>query len=97
MLLGVGAKFALPDSPEAFGFLNEQEKTVVVHRLKYDVGTAHGTFDEHQEFQWKYVWRAVADYKLWLVVVVYWGSAIPIYGYVSRRIGSYRPSGEICI
>ncbi|KAL4944948.1 major facilitator superfamily domain-containing protein [Aspergillus oleicola] len=41
-----------------------------------------GSFNEHQAFNWKYVWSALRDYKVWLIVVVYWGSAIPIYGFI---------------
>ncbi|KAL4791067.1 major facilitator superfamily domain-containing protein [Aspergillus venezuelensis] len=82
VILGVAAPFLLPDSPESARFLNEDEKAILVHRLKYDTGTAHGTFNERQEFNWKYVWSALRDYKVWLIVVVYWGSAIPIYGFI---------------
>ncbi|KAL4903571.1 hypothetical protein BDW74DRAFT_185971 [Aspergillus multicolor] len=82
VLLGIAAPFLLPDSPESARFLNEDEKAILVHRLKYDTGTSHGSFDEHQTFQWKYVWAALRDYKVWLIVVVYWGSAIPIYGFI---------------
>ncbi|KAF5009273.1 hypothetical protein FDECE_4485 [Fusarium decemcellulare] len=82
VLIAVSAFFVLPDDPATCSFLTEEEKAIVDHRLKYDVGTHHGSFDAHEPFKWKHVWSALLDYKVWAVVVVYWGSAIPIYGFI---------------
>ncbi|KAF4459072.1 major facilitator superfamily transporter [Fusarium albosuccineum] len=82
VVIAVSAFFVLPDDPATCSFLTEEEKAIVDHRLKYDVGTHHGSFDAHEPFKWKHVWSALLDYKVWAVVVVYWGSAIPIYGFI---------------
>lgn len=80
VLIACSAFFLLPDDPASCSFLTDREKAIVVHRLRYDTGTTHGSVDAQQPFKWKYVWSALLDYKVWTVVVVYWGSAIPIYG-----------------
>lgn len=80
VLVACATPFVLPDDPATCSFLTEEEKAIVAHRLKYDSGTRHGSFDAQESFKWKYVWSALNDYKVWAVVVVYWGSAIPIYG-----------------
>ncbi|KAL4876349.1 major facilitator superfamily domain-containing protein [Aspergillus karnatakaensis] len=82
VLLGIAAPFLLPDSPDSARFLDAQERAIVKHRLKYDTGTERGAYSEEQAFKWKYVWSALRDYKVWLIVVVYWGSSIPIYGFI---------------
>ena len=82
VVLAAGAPWLLPDNPDTCGFLTAEEKAIVAHRLRYDTGTESGSVDANEGFKKKYVWAALLDYKVWLVVLVYWGSAIPMYGYV---------------
>lgn len=80
VLVGCSVKFWLPDSPSSCRFLSDHEKMIATQRLQYDIGTDGGKYNENQPFKWKYVREAVLDYKVWLIVVVYWGCAIPVYG-----------------
>ncbi|KAJ4302715.1 hypothetical protein N0V90_001605 [Kalmusia sp. IMI 367209] len=80
VLLGVLSPLYLPDSPEACKFLSEEEKKIVAHRLQMDTGTVNGSSKPDESFKWKYVLSAFKDWKVWTVVVIYWGSAIPVYG-----------------
>lgn len=82
VLIATAAPFVLPDDPATCSFLTAEEKAVVVHRLRFDTGTAAGAVDAHEGFRWAFVRAALLDYKVWCVVVVYWGSSIPIYGWV---------------
>jgi hypothetical protein len=60
--------------------LTEEEKRIVDARLRYDTGTSHGSYNLEETFQWKFIWRALMDWKVWAMIIVYWGVAIPIYG-----------------
>lgn len=82
VLIACSAPFLLPDDPATCSFLTEEEKAIAAHRLTYVTGTSHGSFDAEEAFKRKYVWTALLDYKVWGVLVVYWGSAIPLYGYI---------------
>ncbi|CAG9990621.1 unnamed protein product [Clonostachys byssicola] len=82
VLIALCAFFVLPDDPASCKFLTEEEKAIVAHRLRHDTGTTQGSYDASEKFQWKFVWSALSDYKVWAVVVAYWGSAIPIYGFI---------------
>ncbi|CAK7210088.1 hypothetical protein SBRCBS47491_000652 [Sporothrix bragantina] len=82
VLVGCSVKFWLPDSPSDCSFLSDDEKIIATQRLQYDIGTNGGRYNENQKFKWKYVRLALLDYKVWLIVVVYWGCAIPIYGFI---------------
>lgn len=90
VLIACSAPFLLPDDPATCSFLTEEERATVAHRLTYDTETSHGSFDAQEAFKWKYVWTALLDHKVWAVVVVYCGSAIPIYGKAISSIWSYR-------
>ena len=82
VILGVASPFCLPDDPDSCKFLTEAEKKIVTHRLQMDTGTVYGSNNLDESFKWKHVWSAFRDWKVWTVVVIYWGSAIPIYGLV---------------
>ncbi|CAH0017082.1 unnamed protein product [Clonostachys rhizophaga] len=82
VVIALCAFFVLPDDPASCKFLTEEEKAIVAHRLRHDTGTTQGSYDANEKFQWKFVWSALSDYKVWAVVVAYWGSAIPIYGFI---------------
>lgn len=80
VLISISAFFFLPDDPATCNFLTEEEKAIVAHRLRHDTGTGQSAYDLDEQFKWAHVWSALLDYKVWTVVVIYWGSAIPIYG-----------------
>lgn len=80
VLIGASVWWFLPNSPASCGFLTDREKMIVEHRLKHDTGNANSEYALDEKFQMKHVWAAFKDWKVWTMVLVYWGSAIPIYG-----------------
>jgi MFS family permease len=70
--------FVLHDFPETAKFLTEEERAFVVFRLKYRQDKkadedSRMKVAETEEFKWKYVWDAFADWQIWTNILVYWG------------------------
>lgn len=64
----------LHDFPETASFLTEEERAFVVYRLKYQGQTGGAQrVAQAEEFQWKYVGQAFADWQIWVNIFVYWG------------------------
>lgn len=91
VVAALAAFFLLYDFPETAGFLTEEERAFVVFRLKYQGsqppegpggdgcgggGGAGTRVAETDEFRWKYIRQAFADWQIWLNVVVYWGVSV---------------------
>ncbi|KAF2672682.1 major facilitator superfamily transporter [Microthyrium microscopicum] len=85
VLVAIMALFVLHDFPETATFLTEEERAFVVYRLKYQ-GQVRGAdesapqVEQAEEFKWKYVRQAFADWQVWCSIVVYWGIVCPLYG-----------------
>lgn len=73
VLIGVMIPWALPDSPETASFLTQEEKTIIIHRLRQDAGT-QAREDSSEKFQWKHFHAAFTDYRIYLGVIMYWGN-----------------------
>ena len=85
VVVAISAYFLLFDFPETAGFLTQEEKDFVVHRLKYQgqvdpssaaAGGGQGQgpqVAEADEFRWAYVWQAFSDWQIWVNIFVYWG------------------------
>ena len=81
VLVAILAFFVLHDFPETAKFLTEEERAFVVFRLKYqgqvgnkEQGTAGVA--QAEEFRWKYVRDAFADWQIWVNIFVYWGVSV---------------------
>ncbi|EGX95801.1 MFS nicotinic acid transporter Tna1, putative [Cordyceps militaris CM01] len=81
IVVAVVIPFVLPDSPETAKFLSDDEKAIVIHRLRHDSGTESGIVGTGEKFQWKYLIAAMLDWKLYLSIFIYWGHSIPIYAF----------------
>lgn len=77
VLFGVGSFWAVHDFPDNATFLSEQDRARVIRRLKMDQQSSA----EHEEFQMKYVWLAMKDYKMWLGMIIYMGADMPLYAF----------------
>jgi MFS family permease len=74
VLVAAGSAFLLHDFPETAGFLTEEERAFVVHRLKYQGQVVGGRrVAQAEEFRWRYVWDAFLDWQVWVNIWVYWG------------------------
>lgn len=74
VLVAFASFWLLHDFPETAAFLTEDERAFVVYRLRYQ-GQSAGAAQVAQadEFRWKYVGQAFADWQIWANVFVYWG------------------------
>jgi MFS family permease len=61
VVLAVISFWMVHDFPDLATFLTEEDRARVIRRLKLDQQSSA----EHEEFQMKYVWAALKDYKTW--------------------------------
>ncbi|KAK0761632.1 hypothetical protein N5P37_006585 [Trichoderma harzianum] len=80
VVAAVATPFLLPNDPMSCKFLNDTEKKHVVNRLREFQQTQRA--DESDPFKWEYFWQAFTDWKVWMSILVYWGNAMPIYGFI---------------
>jgi MFS family permease len=76
-VFGFASFWAVHDFPDEATFLSEVDRARVIRRLKLDKQSSA----EHEEFQMKYVWLALKDYKTWLGMLIYMGCDMPLYGF----------------
>lgn len=72
VLVAFASLWLLHDFPETAKFLTEEERAFVVYRLKYQ-GQSGQRVAQADEFKWKYVGQAFADWQIWVNIFVYWG------------------------
>ncbi|KAH6663996.1 major facilitator superfamily domain-containing protein [Plectosphaerella plurivora] len=78
VVVGAFMPWALPNSPTTASFLTAAEKQLVSSRLLQDMGSGTG---DKEKFQWKYLFAALTDWKIYLAVIIYWGNSISVYGF----------------
>lgn len=73
--------FVLHDFPDTASFLTPRERAWACHRLKYQ-GSLYSDrlVPESDKFEWKFVFRALTDWQLYLSLFMYWGIVCPLYG-----------------
>lgn len=82
VLVAFSAFFVIHDFPETASFLTPDEKAFVMHRLKYQgqeglpghpdaQGIVH--VEQAEEFEWKYIGQAFADWQIWVSIIICWG------------------------
>lgn len=76
VLTGFFVFWQLPNSPETASWLTPREKQFIRYRLEQDAGTTEGRVNTTDKFQFKYLIRALTDWKLWFTVFIYWGSTL---------------------
>ncbi|KAK4065835.1 uncharacterized protein Triagg1_8387 [Trichoderma aggressivum f. europaeum] len=81
VVVAVATPFLLPNDPMSCNFLNDTEKKHVVNRLREFQQAQHD--GESDPFKWEYFWQAFTDWKIWMSILVYWGNAMPIYGWLT--------------
>ena len=80
VVVGLSCSFLLPNDPASCKFLTEEEKMIVDYKLRYDIGTTRGSYNLEEGFQWKHLWAAIKDWKIYAMIVIYWASSISLYG-----------------
>lgn len=71
--IAVGAFFVMHDYPETAKFLNDDEKREVTRRLKLDRSSLA------DEFDMKFFWHALQDWKIWVHMFITIGIYTPLY------------------
>ena len=77
VLIGIASFWMVFDFPDEATFLTPEDKTRVLRRLKEDKQSSA----EHEEFQMKYFWASVGDWKTWLYATIYMGCDGPLYAF----------------
>lgn len=75
VLVSFAAPFAIHDSPAKAKFLTPAEKTEVERRLQADSGHLSNEFDV------KYVWQALGDWKIYIHMLICMAGFCPIYSF----------------
>jgi hypothetical protein len=70
----------LPDCPETASFLKEDEKEFIIDRIAVDTGTGQGHVTNNDKIRPHHVWSALREWKIWALIVVYWGNSVGVYG-----------------
>ncbi|KZT21600.1 MFS general substrate transporter [Neolentinus lepideus HHB14362 ss-1] len=77
VIAGAVSFWIIQDFPEDAKFLTEAERTVVIRRLQGDDQfSAAG-----EKLKLKYIWKSLADWKTWLMMIVYTGADGPLYAF----------------
>ena len=74
----------LPDSPETATFLEKHEREFLVNRLAAETGTGSGRVTNSDKITLQHVLSAFKEWKIWAMIVVYWGNSVGVYGYLSN-------------
>lgn len=74
IVAGLLVPFILPDSPVTARFLSAEEKAMILLRMEQDSGTSSGKVETAEKFQWKFVWAALLDWKIWFAIFIFWGN-----------------------
>lgn len=80
ILLSVVVLVALPDSPETAKFLTNSEKEFLINRLALDTGSGKGRVTNQDKIKWHHIRAGFSDWKVWAMILVYWGNSIGVYG-----------------
>ncbi|OCT44468.1 putative transporter [Cladophialophora carrionii] len=82
VLFALLAPFILVDDPSTAKFLSRDEADWLMYTIQVENGRGGTESQSAERFKWKYFWAAVQDWKVWVSILVYWGNAIPIYGFI---------------
>lgn len=77
VLFGIASFWAVYDFPTEASFLTNEDKYRVLRRLKDDKQSSA----EHESFQLAYFWSSVKDWKMWVGMVIYMGTTVPVYAF----------------
>lgn len=76
VLVGILALFVLVDFPATAGFLTPEERSYIVWRKKFD----NSSVGEEERFAMRHLLSALADWQVWLHILVYMSIIGPLYG-----------------
>lgn len=74
VVVAIAAYFLIFNYPSTARFLSEEEREIVKKRLEMDGDAAN-----EESFEWKWVWRAFTDVRVWLYAISFHALALPLY------------------
>ncbi|KAF3762680.1 MFS general substrate transporter [Cryphonectria parasitica EP155] len=77
IVIGVVSFWLVHDFPDVARFLSPEDRARVIRRLKLDQQSSAS----HEDFSMRYFWQALADWKMWLGMVIYMGCDMPLYAF----------------
>jgi predicted MFS family arabinose efflux permease len=77
IVIGVISFWMVHDFPDEARFLSDTDRARVIRRLKMDQQSSA----EHEDFQMRYLWQALRDWKMWLGMAIYMGCDMPLYAF----------------
>jgi MFS family permease len=90
IVVGFMSFWMVYDFPDEAKFLSDDDRARVLRRLANDQQASA----QHEDFQWKYLWQALRDWKTYLGCVIYMGPLMPLYSFsVSSRYELSREMG----
>ncbi|OAL53127.1 MFS general substrate transporter [Pyrenochaeta sp. DS3sAY3a] len=81
VLVGFLCPFILPNDPATAKFLSHEEKLFLIRGLENDSGST-GRVETSEKFNKRYLIAALTDVKIYISVLIYWGTAISNYGFI---------------
>ncbi|KDE06251.1 hypothetical protein MVLG_03410 [Microbotryum lychnidis-dioicae p1A1 Lamole] len=82
-LAGIGAFWAIVDSPRSSHFLTKEEQDFIIWRKTTDSGAS----GEATNVSWTYIRQALTSWQCWLALGYYFGIVVPLYS-----IGLFMPT-----
>lgn len=77
IVLGIISYWMIHDFPDEAKFLSDDDRTRVLRRLREDGQSS----SRHEDFQMKFFWLAIRDWKTWTGMFVYMGTAGPLWAF----------------
>lgn len=77
VVVGVISYWMVHDFPDEAKFLAPADRARVIRRLKADKQASAG----HEDFQMKFLWQSLTDWKTYMFAVIYMGAVMPLYAF----------------
>lgn len=75
----------LPDSPETATFLEKHEKEFIINRIATETGSGQGHVTNSDKIRMHHIWAGLKEWKVWAMIIVYWGNSVGVYGQVTPK------------
>ena len=67
-------------SPEIASFLDKREREFIVNRLAAETGSGAGRVTNTDKIRLHHVLSGLKEWRIWAMIVVYWGNSVGVYG-----------------
>lgn len=74
VVMGASVPWTLPDSPKTASFLSQNQKHLILSRLRQDSGMNAGAVETEDKLHWASLKSALLDWRVWFTIFIYWGN-----------------------